>query len=102
MPNPVSVQRIWRDPVVQNIYLDKTNPANIVDGQGIPFRLGTGLNLLNALANVRQHTIPALTVPYLALHGTNAYHDLLADPLAEECMNDIISWINKRVESYKK
>jgi acylglycerol lipase len=127
MPNPISPDRIWRDPLVRTIYTNKTNPANIVDGQGIPFRLGTALQLLHALEDVREKVIPVLTTPFIAIHGTNdygvpitgsnflyknaltttenkelimkegAYHDLLADYVAEECMTNIISWINQRI-----
>jgi acylglycerol lipase len=125
MPNPVSPDRIWRDPAVRAIYSDKSLPANKVDGQGIPFRLGTGLNLLRALEDVRARVIPGLTVPYMILHGTEdhgvpisgsellyekssssekeflrkpgAYHDLLADAVAEECMQDILDWVEKRL-----
>jgi alpha-beta hydrolase superfamily lysophospholipase len=130
MPNPVSPDRIWRDPAVRAIYSDKSLPANKVDGQGIPFRLGTGVNLLRALEDVRNRAIPGLTVPYMILHGTEdhgvpisgsellyeksastekeflrkpgAYHDLLADPVAEECMQDILGWIEKRVAARVK
>jgi alpha-beta hydrolase superfamily lysophospholipase len=122
MPNPVSPHRIWRDPLVRECYCDKSLPANIIDGQGIPFRLGTGVNLLRALEDVRKKVIPNLTVPYLVIHGTEDHgvpisgseflyrnsltsneekefikKDLLADYVAEECMEDILRWINKRI-----
>jgi acylglycerol lipase len=131
MPNPVSSDRIWRDPLVRAQYSDKTIPANLIDGQGIPFRLGTAVNLLRALEDVRKKVIPNLTVPYLIIHGTKdhgvpisgseflyensltsnenkefiqkdgAYHDLLADYVAEECMDDILRWINQRISLTK-
>jgi alpha-beta hydrolase superfamily lysophospholipase len=128
MPNPVSPERIWRDPAVLMI---RTNPRFVemsIDGSGLPFRLGTALNLLRALQDVRTTVIPGLTVPFLILHGTEdygvpiegseflwenaatadsdkdflrkegAYHDLFADYVAEECMQDTMNWIHKRLE----
>ena len=127
MPNPVSPDRIWKDPLVRVCYLDKTKPENRIDGAGIPFRLGTGVQLLHALEDVRKKVIPELKTPYIVIHGTQdhgvpisgseylyttsltpsdqkefikkegAYHDLLADPSAEESMDHIINWINKRI-----
>lgn len=130
MPNPISPERIWRDPVVRDLHVNKDDPANVVDGSGLPFRLGTALNLVKAMEDVRTITIPALKVPYLILHGTDdygvpiqgsellweksattekeflrkqgAYHDLLADYVAEECMQDIVDWIHKRIALREK
>ena len=127
MPNPVSPDRIWRDPLVLEFYLDETNPASIVDGSGLPFRLGTAVQLIRATEDVRETIIPKLTTPYIVIHGTEdysvpisgseflynnsltssdnkkfvkidqAYHDLLADPAAEICMENILTWINQRI-----
>ena len=127
MPNPVSADRIWRDPFVLEFYLNKTNPAIIVDGSGLPFRLGTAVQLIRATEDVRETIIPKLTTPYIVIHGTEdysvpisgseylyensltssdnkefikldkAYHDLLADPAAEVCMGNIMDWINQRI-----
>lgn len=128
MPNPVSAARIWRDPVVLAKHTDPTCPGNIVDGSGLPFRLGTALQLVQALEDVRKIAIPGFKMPYLVLHGTEdhgvpiqgseflwdnsdtpmadkeflrkegAHHDLFGDPLAEECMHDVIAWIRKRLD----
>lgn len=127
MPNPVSADRIWRDPLVLAFYTDPTNPATIVDGSGLPFRLGTAVELLRATEDVREIIIPQLTTPYMILHGTEdfsvpisgseflfensltsadqkefiridaAYHDLLADPAAEIVMGNVMNWINRRI-----
>ena len=127
MPNPVSPDRIWKDPLVRECYCDKTKPANVVDGSGIPFRLGTGVQLLRALEDVRTNIIPQLTTPYMVIHGTedhgvpisgseylyknsltasdqkefiqmeHAYHDLLADPTAEISMTHIMNWMDRRI-----
>jgi alpha-beta hydrolase superfamily lysophospholipase len=89
--------------------------------------LGTALQLANSLEDVREKVIPGLKTPFITIHGTDdfsvpitgstflydrsltttenkefikkegAYHDLLADPVAEECMTTITSWINKRI-----
>jgi acylglycerol lipase len=131
MPNPVSAERIWRDPDLLAANTVPGWPGNVVDGSGIPFRLGTALQLVQALEDVRKKVIPGLTVPHLILHGTEdhgvpiagaeflwnnaatpsgdkeflrkegAYHDLFCDPVAEECMQDVIQWINKRVAATK-
>jgi alpha-beta hydrolase superfamily lysophospholipase len=132
MPNPISPERIWRDDEVLAI---RTAPRYLeqgVDGSGLPFRLGTALNLVVALEEARNTAIPGFTVPYLILHGTEdhgvpiagsefmwekaatpeadrsflrkegAYHDLLADFVAEECMQDMIDWIQKRIAAKEK
>jgi acylglycerol lipase len=100
-------------------------PHRQIDGSGIPFRLGTGLNLVRALAACR-NMLSELTVPFLILHGTQdygvplagsellwntapsrhhsrffrlegVYHDLLADPLAEKCMEEITKWLHEHL-----
>ena len=98
-----------------------------VDGSGIPFRLGTALNLVLALEEARNKAIPGFKVPYCLLHGTEdaavpisgsefmwekastpegdrefnriegAYHDLFGDPKAEECEAIVKNWIEKRI-----
>ena len=73
MPNPVSSERVWSDPNVQACYRDRTKPANIIDGTGIPYRLGTGVQLLQALQDARTKVIPELTTPFLVIHGTHDY-----------------------------
>lgn len=123
MPNPISPDRIWRDESVRNEI--KTGYHQHIDGSGIPFRLGTGVNLVRALEACRA-MLHEFNVPFLILHGTKdygvpiegsellwekalsrhessfyrlegAYHDLLADPVAEECMEKITKWIERRL-----
>jgi alpha-beta hydrolase superfamily lysophospholipase len=132
MPNPISPDRIWRDPDVLKQTTDPRFSQCGLDGSGIPFRLGTGVSLLQALADVRTKVIPQIRLPFLILHGTDdygvpisgseflwdhaatdvterkflkkegAYHDLFADPLAEECVQDILFWIHHRLEERAK
>ena len=128
MPNPISPERIWRDPEVLKKCTEERFIEMMIDGSGIPFRLGTGLNLVLALEAVRTNAIPGFKVPYCLVHGTcdygvpiegseymwetaetpqedrvfnrveGAYHDVFADPVAEECMDFIIDWIKKRIK----
>ncbi|GKY97269.1 hypothetical protein MPSEU_000685300 [Mayamaea pseudoterrestris] len=118
MPNPVSADRIWRDAKVLAMHTTPRMKELKVDSAGSPFRLGTAKNLLAALETVRSQAIPGLTVPFCIAHGTkdmgvpiegseymvhhvatpkenaefhritDAYHDLLADPMAEEEDNE--------------
>ena len=129
MPNPVSPDRIWRDPEVLRIRTDPRYLETQIDGSGIPFRLGTGLNLVQALEAVRETVIPQLKTPFLILHSDSdaavpiegseflwehcatpetqrkfirkeaAYHDLFSDFIAEECMQDVIDWIHGRLQA---
>lgn len=132
MINPVSPDRIWRDPEVLKIRSDPSFMAKQIDGSGSPFILGTALNLLNALKEVRENVIPGFHMPFMIFHGTmdfavplagsefmcancatpesqrkfirkeGAYHDLFSDFVAEECMSDVIDWINGRLEERKQ
>lgn len=121
MVNPVSPDRIWRDPAV---CAERTQwsqrGSDTVDASGRPFRLGTALQLVRAMEAVRTVVLPRLRTPVLALHGTDdvavplagsellleqtptttkllrypgAYHDIMADACAEECMGEIMKWI---------
>jgi alpha-beta hydrolase superfamily lysophospholipase len=130
MPNPISPDRIWRDEEVRKVRSSSRFMEMGLEGGGAPFLLGTALNLALALEEVRNHAIPGLKVPFLILHGTcdygvmiqgsefmmdktetplddkqlhrieGGYHDLLGDPLAEECMDHIRRWVLKRTKSY--
>jgi acylglycerol lipase len=130
MPNPISPDRIWRDEEVRKIRSSARSIEMALEGGGNPFRLGTALNLVLALEEVRSSAIPGLKVPFLILHGTcdygvmiqgsefmmdkadtpmedkelhrieGAYHDLFGDPLAEECMEHTRKWILKRTKAY--
>ena len=102
-----------------------------LDGSGLPYRLGTAMNLVLALEEVRNKVIPGLTVPFCTVHGTaddgvpmegsiylvencgttseqrefhrieGACHDLLADPLAEEVIGHWIHFVQKRMASHQ-
>ena len=130
MPNPVSSDRIWRDEEVRKIRSSPRCKERGLEGCGSPFRLGTALNVLVAMEEVRNHAIPGFQVPFCILHGTldeavvirgsefmmdkaetpmndkelhrieGAYHDLFGDPLAEECMAHSWQWILKRTKAY--
>jgi len=130
MPNPVSPDRIWRDPEALAIREDVRYKEILIDGSGKPFSLGTGTNLLGATEAIRK-LIPGLSVPFCVCHGTKdeavkiegtdylmdsaatpkadraclrvdgAYHDLLGDPSAEEVMKFIVEWTNQRVEKHQ-
>lgn len=130
MPNPVSADRIWKDETIRKIRMEPRN--QLIDGSGIPFRLGTATNLLAALEACRTTAIPGFKLPYCIIHGTEdygvpmegsefmwdhtetaptdrefhridgAYHDLFADPQAEKCMELVLAWIQKRTDSRKK
>jgi alpha-beta hydrolase superfamily lysophospholipase len=126
MPNPVSADRIWRDPQVLELHL-QDNAHYVIDGSGRPFRLGTAVQLLQALEVCRNVVIPQLHMPYCVLHGTEdhavpiigtdfleqhapateravyrmdgAYHDLMGDwPASKQCMPHLVEWIQKRLE----
>ena len=131
MINPVSRERIWRDPEVLKIRSSPEFRARQLDGSGDPFILGTAINLMYALETVRNDVLSDLRMPFLILHGTKdyavpiagsellwetcatpeserkfvrkegAYHDLFSDFVAEECMADVIEWINRRLEERK-
>jgi alpha-beta hydrolase superfamily lysophospholipase len=130
MPNPISPDRIWRDEEVRKIQCSPRYIEVNLEGGGSPFRLGTALNLAVATEEVRNNAIPGFKVPFCILHGTadygvliqgsefmmdkadtpmdekelhrieGAYHDLLGDPLAEECMEHIWKRILKRTKAY--
>lgn len=102
-----------------------------VEGGGKPFRLATAVGMLEAMELVREEIIPNLTVPFCVIHGDQdiavpvsgteflmekaqttkgdqtvkrhpeAYHDLLSDPTAEETMDFMIQFVNKRVAAKK-
>jgi alpha-beta hydrolase superfamily lysophospholipase len=129
MPNPISPDRIWRDPEVLERNSRKGRYMNMgIDMSGRPYRLGTALNLVLALKAVRDIAIPGLTIPYLCQHGTcdygvpisgsellcnkcsitrpedkilhrhqGGYHDLLAEPNAEQVVQHMIDFIHQRI-----
>jgi alpha-beta hydrolase superfamily lysophospholipase len=126
-PNPISPDRIWRDPEVLAARTGARYKEMSIDGSGIPFRLGTAVNLVLALEESRTKAIPGFKLPFCILHGTQdegvpisgsefmwdtaetpeadrsfhridgAFHDLFGDPKAEECMKIVVDWIAKRI-----
>jgi acylglycerol lipase len=124
MPNPVSFDRIWCDQEVLARHTNERNQEIGLDACGNPFALGTAVQLLAGLEDVRNHVIPSFTVPFCAVHGTcdygvpaegtifleqksqskekkvllveGAYHDLLCDPRMEEAMDFVVSYIEER------
>jgi alpha-beta hydrolase superfamily lysophospholipase len=130
MPNPISADRIWKDEEVRKIRSSARSMEMGLEGAGSPFLLGTAVHLAEALEEVRNNAIPGLKVPFCILHGTEdygvmiqgsefmmdkaetsmddkefhriegGYHDLLGDPLAEECMEHTLKWIHKRTKAY--
>ena len=130
MPNPISPDRCWRDEEVCKFWSSGRRLEIGLEGGGTPFRLGTALNLVVAMEEVRNNAIPGFKVPFCLLHGTadfgvmiqgsefmmdkaetpmdakefhrieGASHDLFSDPLAEECMEHTWKWILKRTKAY--
>jgi acylglycerol lipase len=128
MPNPVSPERIWKDPQVLEYRTSKRYREMGLDGSGKPFRLGTALQLVLAMEDVRENVIPNVKHPFCIVHGTDdagvpisgseflwehaqteasdkaflrskgAFHDLLSDPAAEEHMEYYINWMKKQLE----
>lgn len=131
MPNPISPDRIWVDEKVRALHVAPRNKEMCIDGSGRPFRLGTAVNMLDALELARSTVIPGLTVPFCVIHGVKdegcpvdgtdyldeaaetaaedrsyhrleeAYHDLLGDPAAEQTMEYMIDFMNKQVAKKK-
>jgi acylglycerol lipase len=129
MPNPISPDRIWRNEKVLKQRTSHRYREMGIDGGGLPFRLGTALNLVVALEEVRKEAVPGLNVPFCAVHGTadygvpiegsmylvehcatpdnkrefhelqGAYHDIFCDPLAEEAMGRWLDFVQKRIDS---
>ena len=127
MPNPVSADRIWRDSEVLAMHTTPRMKELSIDSAGTPFRLGTAINMLSALECARSQAIPGLTVPYCIVHGEkdmgvpvegsefmvkhaatpkedaefhripDAYHDLLADPVAEEVAGIFVNFMKKQM-----
>ena len=132
MPNPISPDRIWVDKQVRALHVAPRAKEMGIDGSGRPFRLGTAVNMLNALELVRSSVIPGLTVPFCAIHGAKdagvpvegtdylneiaataeearayyrleeAYHDLLGDPVAEKTMEYMIAYMNGQIANASK
>jgi len=127
MPNTLTPDRIWRDEEVRSYRTSKRYSEMSIDGSGIPFRLGTAVNLLLGLEECRRSAIPGFRLPFCIVHGVNdlgvpvegsdylwetadtptedkAYdrvedgrHDMLSDHYAEEAMDFFMKFIQKRL-----
>eukprot|EP00540_Astrosyne_radiata_P017597 CAMPEP_0116831678 /NCGR_PEP_ID=MMETSP0418-20121206/5474_1 /TAXON_ID=1158023 /ORGANISM="Astrosyne radiata, Strain 13vi08-1A" /LENGTH=352 /DNA_ID=CAMNT_0004460963 /DNA_START=107 /DNA_END=1165 /DNA_ORIENTATION=- len=132
MPNPINPDRIWKDKAVLQAQLESKAHEWGLDASGSPFCLQTAVNLLEALENVREVTIPALNTPFCVMHGTSdygvpmegtkyleehaktpenerdvwypegAYHDLLGDPVAEQVIARLAAFFDKRLDEILK
>ena len=127
MPNPLPPDRVWRDDTIIEHY---TNPRYVkmgLDSPGKQFRLGTALNLVLALEEVKSNVIPGFETPFCVLHGTedegvpihgseylykvakskdkrfhpiqDAPHDLMNDPATKDCLKLIDDWIEHRMKA---
>jgi alpha-beta hydrolase superfamily lysophospholipase len=130
MPNPVSAERIWKDP---QVLARRTAPRwkeMMVDGSGRPFRLGTAVGLVVSMETVKAE-MSGFKVPYCIVHGTEdaavllagseymwdkaatpakdrafkrqegGYHDLFSDPTAEDSVQFTVDYIKKRIAAKK-
>ena len=132
MPNPISPDRLWRDEEILKLRSNPRYLETMIDGAGRPFQLGTALNLVLALESVKRNAIPGFRVPYCIMHGSSdfgvpisgsvymfdetdtpeslkeihclegAYHELLADEVAEKCMTITLRWLEKRLADRRK
>ena len=128
MPNPVSADRIWSDTEVRAAFTDPRTVETAMEGGGRAFRLGTAVNLLQALEVVRENVVPQLTVPFCVCHGKadaavlvagtefliqqsqtpetdravllqeQAFHDLLSEPTAGETLQFVIKFLDERIK----
>jgi alpha-beta hydrolase superfamily lysophospholipase len=128
MPNPVSPDRIWRDEETFRLNTDVRYKEMGLDAAGKKLRLGTAVQCLAALEKVKNNVIPSLKVPFMAIHGVKdyavpckgtdileakaatpqadfrilryeeGYHDLFADPVADDMMDQIVAWMKDRMK----
>jgi len=131
MPNTVSADRIWRCEKVVGHYSDPERCKMGLDSIGNPFRLGTAVNLLKAMEEVREKAIPGYDRPFCIVHGDHdvavpmsgsellfensstpdenkkfsviesAHHGLLADPKAEEAVKVMVDFVDARMNNKK-
>jgi len=128
MPNTVGPERIWSDPEVRGLFTDKRFFEMSLEGCGRAFRLGTALQMLVALEDVRTNAVPSITKPFCVCHGKadasvliegsefllehaktpsedravifqeGAFHDLFSEPSADEVLEFILKFLNERVK----
>jgi len=129
MPEPVTAERIWRDPKIMECYQDPEKVKTGLDAYGIKFRLGTAVGLLQAMEKGKT-SIPDITTPFCVVHGdkdaavpitgsaflfeksatpsgdkefhtiSDCYHGVIADPKAEEAMNHLSSFVDSRLKKF--
>lgn len=127
MPNPVSPDRIWRDPTALAVSTDPEKLKLRMDSGGTPLRLGTAANILDAMMELKESVIPGFHQPYCLIHGTHdyscpisgaeylweksstpqnerefhkmegMYHDLFSDPRSDEVIHTVLGWIEQRL-----
>jgi alpha-beta hydrolase superfamily lysophospholipase len=129
MPEPVTAERIWRDPKLVEHYLDPEKVKTGLDAYGCPFRLGTAVGLLQGMEEGKT-SIPDITTPFCIIHGdsdlavpiagskllfeksktpsgdkefhpiSDCYHGVMADPKAEEAMQHLSSFVDSRLKKF--
>ncbi|KAG7349798.1 serine aminopeptidase, S33 [Nitzschia inconspicua] len=130
MPNTISPDRIWADEKVCAEYSKPRSQEMQIDACGIPFRLGTAVNMLMALEEVRNNCIPGFDKPFCIVHGDKdvgvpisgskllfggcatpenekefhtiqgAHHGIIADPKAEEAIGYLSKFVQARMEAF--
>ena len=128
MPNPISADRIWKDPEILAMRTDARLRAMNIIGTGTPYKLGTAVALLNGLEDVHDKAIPGFTVPYFLAHGTDdhgvkiegseymwrtaatpaadrvfhhiegAYHDLFSLEDSQKYFQMAVEWMEQRIQ----
>lgn len=129
MPNPISPDRIWRDPIALAASTDPETLKWRMDSGGTPMRLGTAANILDAMTQLKTSAIPGFQQPYCLIHGTHdfscpisgaeylwensstpeserefhkmdgMYHDLFSDYRSDEVIAIVLGWIERRLNS---
>jgi len=127
MPNPVNPERIWKDDQVKALNTSERSISMGLHHGGQKFRLGTAIGLLSAMEDVRQNSIPGLTIPFAVAHGTDdaavpiegteylldkaetpkkdrafnrvvgGYHDIMSERNADKTVQFLIDWMCSRL-----
>ena len=127
MPNPVSPDRIWRNEVVMQSFINERVREMGLAAGGLKFCLGTALALVRSLEAVKSETIPGLEVPFFVAHGTKdygvpitgseyllkhaktseedrcvrfidgAFHCLLSEDTRYDTVNAMVTWMDSRI-----
>jgi alpha-beta hydrolase superfamily lysophospholipase len=130
MPNTVSPNKIWKDQKILDYYTSPQKLNMKLDAIGKPFRLGTAVQLLQALEECRSNCISNYNQAFCIVHGSNdvavpvsgsqllydncitlendkelhiidgSYHGILAEPEAEIAMKYIIDYVDKRMNKF--